>query len=168
VEGLRVNMPINMRTGPEDTQGGNRWVPARVVLPVDVPDAAEHMKVLSPLLKQARTEPALMLSDQVYRLLVRMPTSAATSLSAGLMKGTDFAATNLPGPPVPVFFGGAEVLALLPFAPRGGASVNIAMMTYNGRAEFAVNIDERAVPDTAELIADFKVALDEVLELGGA
>ena len=168
VGGLRVNMPINMRTGPEDTQGGNRWVPARVVLPVDVPDAAEHMKVLSPLLKQARTEPALMLSDQVYRLLVRMPTSAATSLSAGLMKGTDFAATNLPGPPVPVFFGGAEVLALLPFAPRGGASVNIAMMTYNGRAEFAVNIDERAVPDTAELIADFKVALDEVLELGGA
>lgn len=167
VPGLRVNMPINLRTGTEDAQGGNRWVPARVVLPVDVPDVQEHMRALQPVLRQAVNEPALMLSDQVYRLLVRLPTAAATSLSAGLMKGTDFAATNLPGPPMAVYFAGAKVLALLPFAPRGGAGVNIAMMTYNGRAQFAVNIDERAVPDPDELIGDLKAAMDEVLALGG-
>ena len=28
VPGLRVNMPINLRTGTEDANGGNRWVPA--------------------------------------------------------------------------------------------------------------------------------------------
>jgi diacylglycerol O-acyltransferase len=168
VAGLRVNMPINLRTGTEDPQGGNRWVPARVILPVDVPDAADHMHALQPVLRQAVNEPALMLSDQVYRLLVRLPTSAATSLSAGLMKGTDFAATNLPGPPMPVYFAGAQVLALLPFAPRGGSGVNVAMMTYDGRAQFAINIDERAVPDPPELVADFKSALDEVLALGAA
>ncbi len=163
VPGLRVNMPINLRTGADDTQGGNRWVPARVIVPVDVADPLDHMRALHPVLKQARTEPALMLSDQVYRLLVRMPTAASTTLSAGLMKGTDFAATNLPGPPMAVYFAGAEVQALLPFAPRGGSAVNVAMMTYNGRAQFAVNIDERAVPEPEELIADFKAALDEVL-----
>ena len=37
---------------------------------------------LHPVLKQARTEPALMLSDQVYRLLVRMPTAATRATVA--------------------------------------------------------------------------------------
>jgi WS/DGAT/MGAT family acyltransferase len=168
VPGLRVNMPINLRTGTEDSNGGNRWVPARLVLPVDVPDPGEHMKALHPLLRRAVTEPALMLSDQVYRLLVRMPTSASTALSAGLMKGTDFAATNLPGPPIPVYFSGAEVTALLPFAPRGGAAVNVAMITYNGKAAFAINVDERAVESPAELVDDFKAALAEVVATGAA
>ncbi|MGA7687974.1 MAG: wax ester/triacylglycerol synthase domain-containing protein [Jiangellales bacterium] len=168
VPGLRVNMPINLRTGTEDANGGNRWVPARVILPVDEPDASQHMKVLHPLLRQAATEPALMLSDQVYRLLVRMPTSASTALSAGLMKGTDFAATNLPGPPIPVYFSGAEVTALLPFAPRGGAALNVAMITYNGKAEFAINIDERAVENPTELVDDLKAALAEVVATGSA
>jgi WS/DGAT/MGAT family acyltransferase len=165
VPGLRVNMPVNMRTEGEDTSG-NRWVPARVVVPVDVADPVQHLHALSPVLKQARTEPALVLSDQVYRFLVRMPTAAATSVSAGLMKGTDFAATNLPGPPIPVYFAGAKVLSLLPFAPRGGAAVNVALMTYNGRGFFAVNIDERAVPDPLNLLTDLKDAAAEVLGTG--
>lgn len=166
VPGLRVNMPINTRTDSDDASGGNRWVPARVVIPVDVADVGEHIHALHPVLKQARTEPALMLSDQVYRFLVRLPTSAATSVSAGLMKGTDVAATNLPGPPLPVFFAGAEVTSMLPFAPRGGAALNIAMMTYNGRAQFAINIDERAVPDPENLVADLDTALAEVVAAG--
>lgn len=164
VSGLRVNMPINVRTEAADSGGGgNKWVPARVVVPVDVPDPAQHVRTLGPVLKQARTEPALMLSDQVYRLLVRMPTSAATAVSAGLMKGTDFAATNLPGPPIPVYFAGSKVTAMLPFAPRGGAALNVALMTYSGRGFFAINIDERAVPDAAEMVDDFRAALDEVI-----
>jgi hypothetical protein len=166
VPGLRVNMPINTRTEADDANGGNRWVPARVVIPVDVADVGEHIRALHPVLKQARTEPALMLSDQVYRFLVRLPTSAATSVSAGLMKGTDVAATNLPGPPLPVYFAGAEVTSMLPFAPRGGAALNVAMMTYNGRAQFAINIDERAVPDPENLVADLETALGEVVAAG--
>jgi hypothetical protein len=82
------------------------------------------------------------------------------------MKGTDFAATNLPGPPIPVYFAGAKVLSLLPFAPRGGAAVNVALMTYNGRGFFAVNIDERAVPDPLNLLTDLKDAAAEVLGTG--
>jgi diacylglycerol O-acyltransferase / wax synthase len=167
VTGLRVNMPINLRTGVEDAQGGNRWVPARVVVPVDVADPGDHIRALGPILKQARTEPALVLSDQVYRFLVRMPTAAATAVSAGLMKGTDVAATNLPGPPVPVYFAGSRVTALLPFAPRAGAALNVSLMTYDGRGFFAVNIDERAAPDADALVDDLRAALTDVLNSAG-
>jgi hypothetical protein len=99
-------------------------------------------------------------------MLVRLPASAATALSAGLMKGTDVAATNLPGPPVPVYFAGAQVLAMLPFAPRGGSSVNVAMMTYNGRAYLCVNVDDGAAPDPEALVEDLRAALDEVIATG--
>lgn len=36
-----------------------------------------------------------------------------------MMKGTDVAATNVPGPPIPVYMAGAKVEQMLPFAPKG-------------------------------------------------
>jgi diacylglycerol O-acyltransferase len=168
VPALRVNMPVNLRTPDDDDAavGGNRWVPARFPVPIEETDPAQRMKQLNPLLRQAATEPALVVSEPVYRLLVRLPTAAATSISAGMMLGTDFAATNVPGPPIKIYAAGAEVVQILPFAPRGGAAVNIAFMSYAGKAIMTVNIDTAAIPDTQAFMNDIKSSLKEVLELG--
>ena len=71
-EYVRVNMPVNMRTSSDDA-AGNRWVPARFPMPIDSGDAATRIRRLSPLLMQARTEPALVVSDTIYRLLTALP-----------------------------------------------------------------------------------------------
>ena len=71
-DALRVNMPINVRSDG-DSDAGNRWVPARFVVPVNVKDASDRMKQLHPILNQARTEPALPLSDVIYKLLTVLP-----------------------------------------------------------------------------------------------
>ena len=97
-EYVRVNMPVNMRTSSDDS-AGNRWVPARFPMPIDSGDPETRIRRLSPLLMQARTEPALVVSDTIYRLLTALPQSAATSVASGMMKGCDLAITNVPGPP---------------------------------------------------------------------
>jgi hypothetical protein len=163
---LRINMPVNTRRAGDGEVGGNRWVPARLLVPIDERDPAARIELLSPLLKRARTEPALLLSDHAYRLLTRLPAMVATNVSAGLMKGTDFAATNVPGPPIPIFAAGAEVLHMLAFAPKGGAAVNVAMLTYRGTVQLAVNIDLAAIPDPDLLIRCLREGFDEVLAVG--
>ena len=163
-EYLRVNMPVNMRTSSDDT-AGNRWVPARFPMPIDSGDPATRIKRLAPLLMQARKEPALVVSDTIYRLLTALPQSAATSVAAGMMKGCDLAITNVPGPPIALYASGAQVEAIVPFAPKAGAAANVGLMTYNGTAYIGINIDTRAIPDPEVFIECIRAAFDEVLAI---
>lgn len=161
---IRVNMPVNMRASG-DSAGGNRWVPARFPMPVDSGPPAERIMRLGPILAQARTEPALSVSDTVYRLLTALPQGAATSISAGMMKGCDLAITNVPGPPISLFAAGAQVLAIVPFAPKAGAAANVALMTYDGVGYVGLNIDPRAIPDPAVFVGHVRAGFDQVLAL---
>lgn len=166
---VRVNMPVNLRP-PEGSsaEGGsaNRWVPARFPMPIAEPDPVARMRQLSPILKQARTEPALAISDTIYRVLAVLPRSVTTSITAGMMKGCDIAVTNIPGPPIELYSAGARVDLVAPFAPKAGAAINVALMTYNGQACVGVNIDTRAVPDPEALIEHLVSGFDEILALG--
>ncbi len=164
-EALRVNMPINVRT-EGDGGAGNRWVPARFEVPVNVSDAAARMRQLHPILAQARMEPALPLSDVIYKLLTVLPRPLTTTIAGGLMKGTDFAATNVPGPPIPVFFAGAEVESMIPFAPKAGASVNIGLMSYNGSVFIGINTDRGAVEFPDELTDCIAASMEAVIAVG--
>lgn len=164
VDALRVNMPINVRS--DGNADGNHWVPARFPIPVNVSDAGARMKQLHPILIQARNEPALGLSDVVYRLLSTMPRPLTTVVAAKLMKCTDVAATNVPGPPMPLFIAGAQVLGMIPFAPKGGAAVNIGLLSYAGTAFIGINCDRAAIEDPDEFTDCFISALNDVVALG--
>jgi WS/DGAT/MGAT family acyltransferase len=167
-DALRVNMPVNLRTPADAGKEGNAWVPARFPVPMNEADPAKRIQQLHPVLRQARTEPAAVLTDQVFRLLTMLPTNIATYVAGGLMKGTDFVATNVPGPPIPVYFAGTQILRMLPYAPKAGAAVNCALMSYNGVAQVGVNIDTVAVPDPEELVADLRAGLEQIVALAGA
>ncbi len=164
-DALRVNMPVNLRSPADTGKQGNAWVPARFPVPMNEADPAKRIQQLHPVLRQARTEPAAVLTDQVFRLLTMLPRSIATVVAGGLMKGTDFVATNVPGPPIPVYFAGSQILRMLPYAPKAGAAVNCALMSYNGVAQVGVNIDTMSVPNPPELVADLRAGLQEIAAL---
>ena len=165
LESIRVNMPISVRTEDDDA-GGNRWVPARFVIPTDADDAAERIRDLLPVLREAQQDPALSMSDIVYRLLTVLPRPVTTVLAGSLMKGVDVAATNVPGPPVEVYMAGAKVTMLVPFAPKAGAAVNIGLMSYAGRVYLGINCDPAAVDDPDALTDCVRAAMAEVVALG--
>ena len=162
---VRVNMPVNLRHSDEAATG-NQWVPARFLIPIDIDDPRERMRTLSPLLRAARTEPALEISDFVMRRLVTLPNTVMTHVAGGLMKGTDVAATNVPGPPFPVYVAGARVQAIVPFAPKAGAAINVALMSYDGKVFLGLNIDTGSIRDPRAMVECFEEALIEVIAVG--
>ncbi len=167
---VRVNMPVNLRPKADaaPTTGGNRWVPARFPLPLGPSDAADRIAELHPLLQQTRTEPALEISEPIFRLLTSLPRPATTALAAGMMKGTDVAATNVPGPPIPMYVAGAKVDQLIPYAPKGGAAMNVALMSYNGKCGFGINLDTAAIYDHDVMVRCMEESLAEIVALGSA
>ena len=164
---LRIHMPVNLRTADEAAQGGNHWIPARFPVPLNEAGAGLRIRQLHPLLAQARNEPALGISDPVYKVLMTLPRAITTRIAGGLMKGTDFVATNVPGPPIPVYIVGSRVTRMIPFAPRGGAAINVGLMSYNGRAEIGINIDTEAVEHPDALLDCFRESFAQIVATVG-
>ncbi|MFN8126609.1 MAG: WS/DGAT domain-containing protein [Candidatus Nanopelagicales bacterium] len=57
---------------------------------------------------------------------------------------------------------GARVDQLVPFAPKGGAAMNVAFMSYNGKAEIGINLDA-AIYDHDVMVRCLKESLAQVL-----
>jgi WS/DGAT/MGAT family acyltransferase len=147
VESLRVTMPISIRN--EDTEGlaGNQFVPARFPVPLHASDVVEHMQTIRDLVARQRREPALALTESLAGILNRLPATVTTQLFGSMLKGVDFVASNVPGAPIPVYFGGAQITEQYPFGPMSGAATNITLLSWLDQVQIGVNVDPAAVPD---------------------
>lgn len=163
IDGFRINMPVSQRE-PGDDATGNHWVPARFIVPCGEKGPTTRLKQLVDVVDTARNDPALGLAEGTYKVMALLPAPATERLAGMMMKGVDVAATNVPGPPFPVYLAGAQVTTLVPFAPKSGAAINIALLTYNGTANFGINVDPAAVPDPDEFTACLAASLAKYAE----
>lgn len=73
--------------------------------------------------------------------------------------------SNVPGPPVPVYFMGARIDALYPLGPVfHGAGLNITVMSNNGRMNVGILACRELVPAVRELAELIPSELDAALE----
>lgn len=146
VDNLRVNMPISLRKPGQGAE--NAVTIARFELPVSDPDPIAVMKHVGTTVKRFRKEPALALADELAEVSRLIP----PELISAVAQASDLTASNVPGVPVPVWMGGAQVLSMYPLVATIGAAVNVTMLTYNGTASVGVSTDDAAVDDREELV----------------
>jgi len=162
VDELRVAMPINIRR-PEDPIGGNRVAIVRYLVPVGIEDPGARLQHLHEAASAAREEPAVPHTEAVLEAVSPITPAAVRPMSVHV----DFGASNVPGPPVPVYLAGAEALRFYPFGPTGGSAVNVTLLSYRGTCCIGVNSDARAIPDGDRFLACLADGFDEVLAVGG-
>jgi WS/DGAT/MGAT family acyltransferase len=159
---LRVNMPISLRT-ESSSLGGNSWAPARFALPLNADDVEAHMRDIHDIVATQRAEPALRYANHIAGVLDRLPTPVLTEVFTNMLSSLDFAATNIPGAPIALYFAGARIDKMETFAPTGGASVNFALLTYQDQANVTLNVDPAAVADPDVLLSSIKAGFAEVM-----
>ncbi|MGD9997570.1 MAG: wax ester/triacylglycerol synthase domain-containing protein [Ilumatobacteraceae bacterium] len=164
LDALRINMPVNLR-GPDDPPGANRFVPVRMIVPVEHDGAPDRMRRIDELSRAWRDEPALPITDLISGALTMLNPAISTPIMAGMLKCVDLVATNVPGFERPVFLAGAEVLRQFAFAPPSGAGMSIALMSYVDRCCIGVNVDTAAVPDGRALVDCLQAGFDDVLSV---
>jgi WS/DGAT/MGAT family acyltransferase len=165
VDGLRMTMPINIRTGSRANVAGNQFVPARFVVPVGIDDPIKRMTAIRELVEKERAEPALMLTDTIANILNRLPATVTTNVFGSMLKGVDFVTTNVPGPPIPVYMAGARIDAQYAFGPMTGAATNIALLSHCDTVHLGVNTDPAAIPDPDTFVACLHDSFDELCAL---
>ena len=69
--------------------------------------------------------------------------------------------SNVPGPPFPLYYAGAQLEYTLPMGPvMEGAGLNITVMSSNGQMHVGLIACREAMPDIATLAGHFPTELD--------
>jgi diacylglycerol O-acyltransferase / wax synthase len=161
---IRMNMPISVRGG-DSANIDNRFVPARMVLPLSDAEPAQRIGQVKELLRSARAEPALPHVNDISGVISRFGPAAAVSILGAMLKGVDITTSNVPGPPFPVFMAGARVGEFFAFGPLAGAAINITLFSYDGTVHLGVNSDRAAVGDHELFTRCLRAAIDDTVAL---
>ncbi len=166
---VRAAMPISLRKS-DDLDSHN----SVQILPVDLLvgsyDSASRLEAVSRKTAVAKKSMLPQLTDAVATLTER--TLPAPLLSWVMQKATesgnwqiDTFITNVPGPPMQLFFAGDAVTALIPIVPIASGSkvqIVISVLSYNGHLGFAITGDGVAATDIDVLLNGVIEELDRL------
>jgi len=161
---LIAGVPMSTRSEADKGQGGNAVVFLRASLHTDEPDLVERLRKISREMsgvkQRQRALPASLMGDWA-----QLPAPALMARAARLYENFgiqdyhtpafNLVISNVPGPPVPLYFAGLKVLANYPISiPFHGAAFNITLMSYCGKLDFGLIADRDTMPDIS-LFADY-------------
>jgi diacylglycerol O-acyltransferase len=162
---VRAMVPVSIRLPGEESLT-NRVSAVLVSLPCGEPDPVRRLELIrgqSAALKESRQAigPAL-----AAGLLGLAPNVLAVVARAALRLRQPFVhtiATNVPGPPVPLYAMGRRLVAIYPYVPlAGGIRVSIGVVSYLDTLHFGVTADFDAMPDVETLTTGIRRGFDEL------
>ncbi|MCH9816986.1 MAG: WS/DGAT domain-containing protein [Actinomycetia bacterium] len=156
---LRFIIPVSLRDTSKDGSTANEVALARFPLPVTGVSVAERLQAAHDEVRRWRDEPALALTNPIMDAswLVPVPVLARSA------RGTDVTTSNVPGPPIPCYISGAQIVGTWPLVATGGGAANITMVTYDGTAFVGVSSDDKAIADPDAFLADLRDGFAEVI-----
>jgi WS/DGAT/MGAT family acyltransferase len=166
---IRAMVPVSVRT--EDEQGalGNRVSSYFVDLPVGEPSPVLRLHQVSYAMtahkesgQSVGADALIAISGFVAPTLHAMGARVAAGFSRRLF---NVVVTNVPGPQVPLYAAGAEMLEVFPVVPIAkGQAVSIGLTSYNGGVYYGLNADRDAMPDIDVLAQCIEESLGELVE----
>jgi WS/DGAT/MGAT family acyltransferase len=168
---FRVMAPVSVRSESERGVLGNRVSAWIVPLPIGETDRRVQLERI--------TERTTRLKESNSAVGAAVLTQAAeytpsTLLALGARNMTrllpfNLVVTNVPGPQVPMYMIGAELLECFPHVPlTDRLGLGIALMSYNGKLCWGFNADYDLVPDLREFVAAIEASFNELMGLASA
>ena len=160
VGSLHLTMPISLRAAG-DPPGGNHITLMRFDIPVGLADPAERIREIRRCTDRVRHEKSLPHTQSIAGVLNRLPRWYIGSI----LRHVDFLASDVPGIPIPVSLGGAEVRMQYAFGPTIGSAVNVTLLTYVDTCALGIDVDTGAIPDVEVFYDCLQAGFEEVLAL---
>ena len=181
---LVAAVPVSVRSEAEKGTHGNKVMMARTALGTHIEDPVERLAAISKRMgavkKSLKATPAKLMMDWVD-----LPSPALLAQAARLYENFsiqdyvyppyNLVISNVPGPPQPLYFAGAKVLANYPVSiPFHGLAFNITVMSYQDNLDVGLTGHRGTVPDAekitqamADALADLKRRAQQQLKKAG-
>ncbi|MDQ1430141.1 MAG: diacylglycerol O-acyltransferase / wax synthase [Actinomycetota bacterium] len=167
---LKVFCPVSVRDDDQHLQLGNRISAMLVPLPVGEPDPRARLDAIRASTadlkerRQAVGAAALLgLSEYAAPTLLGLAARAAHA-----QRFANLIVTNIPGPQVPLYCLGAQMLEVYPIVPLSrNLTLNVAILSYCGQLHFGIIGDGASGRDLELLAGGIEDAFAELLRSGG-
>jgi diacylglycerol O-acyltransferase / wax synthase len=171
VDGLELKalVPVSIRTVDEHGELGNKLTAMRGPLPVGIADPVARLHEITTAMEDLKSSKQPLGAEAIWGLndwfrdfappVLLLPT-AAINFSTRLF---NLLVTNFPGPQVPFYVLGRELVAIHPvgFLARNHA-LAIAILSYNGAVSFGLLADPDALPDADRLPGHLRASFEEL------
>jgi diacylglycerol O-acyltransferase len=171
---LVAAVPVSVRTEQEKGKGGNRVSTMMAPLPTQLDDPVARLEACHQAMRAAKQQhgalPADLLADVAQFAMPALAGQAAraTARLRLVERANPFnlIVSNVPGPPIDLYYAGGKVLAYYPLsAIADGQGLNITVMSLAGGMHFGLIADRELVPDV-DVLAQYLV--DELVVLSMA
>ncbi|HEX5880131.1 MAG TPA: wax ester/triacylglycerol synthase family O-acyltransferase [Actinomycetota bacterium] len=157
---LRVMVPISLHHEQPGQARGNQIGYMVVPLPLGEPNPVRRLELIA--------------GETAARKQQARPQSASGILSLPVVQRASYrfqphqrfvnlSVTNVPGPPVPLYLAGAQLLELFPVAPiLGNLTLTVGVLSYAGQLNLTAMADQATCPDVEVFAQGVRGALDEL------
>jgi diacylglycerol O-acyltransferase len=162
---LLATVPMSVRETSKRDKGANKVSALFTRLGTDLEDPLERLELLAESNRHAKDHaqaiPADSLQDwaefaapRTFGLAVRAYASLRLAEKHPVVH--NLVISNVPGPPIPLYFMGAEIVALAPLGPVfHGAGLNVTVMSNNGKVHVGIIACRESMPDVDALAQRF-------------
>ncbi len=173
---LTTIVPVSTQVA-DDTHAGNQIASTPVSLPTHVDDPLERVQAVfestssaKSMLKAVRARSIQSIGEIAPPLLLNLASrTIQTDTITGLMPTpVSLVVSNVPGPPIPLYMGGAKVLGIYTSSVlMANMGCNITMLSYEDRVDFGITVDPDMIPRAHRIGDLLQASLAELLKAAG-
>ena len=166
-------VPVSVRDESKRSKGSNKVSGMFTKLFTEIEDPIERLKAISESNADAKEHHHAIDADTLQdwaEFAAPRTFGTAVRVYSGLRLADrhpvvhNLVISNVPGPPVPVYFMGAKIEALYPLGPVfHGAGLNITVMSNNGRMNVGLLACRELMPAVWDLAKDIPLELEAML-----
>jgi len=169
---LLATVPVSVRSESKRTEGANKVSALFTRLGTDIEDPLERLEELATANRHAKEHHKAISADSLqdwaefaaprtFGLAVRAYASLRLAERHPVVH--NLVISNVPGPPLPLYFMGAGIEGMYPLGPVfHGAGLNITVMSNNGRVGVGVIACRESMPDVDDLARRFPAELERL------
>jgi diacylglycerol O-acyltransferase / wax synthase len=152
---LKVSVVASTRGPADEPALGNRVAILLVPVPVGEPDAIRRLAAIAKASAERKRRPPYQPAGRfAQRWMVR---------AMSHQRLVNLLVSNLPGPPMPMYFAGARILEVFQVGVvQGNITVSVGVLSYAGQLNFDIVGDADAVPDLDAFAAGLSDALGDL------
>jgi diacylglycerol O-acyltransferase len=152
---FRALVPVSVRTTAQRHTLGNQVSFLVAALPLAAREPAERLRLVSETTRRLKSSKQTLGAEVLEEISdwTWPPLFALYAQLGARSRAYNVVITNVPGPQVPAYLLGAEMLASYPLVPLfSNQALGIALFSYNGGLFWGFNADWDALPDLHELV----------------
>ncbi|MGH2751900.1 MAG: WS/DGAT/MGAT family O-acyltransferase, partial [Actinomycetota bacterium] len=163
---LRAMVPVSVRADHQRGTLGNMVANVWAVLPVYEPDPLERLQVISESMRDLKSSGQAVGAQLLTTLGEFAPPTivAQASRLVARQRAFNLVVTNVPGPQIPLYTLGREMIEVFPVLPlSGNTTLGVALLSYNGSVGFGLLGDYETTEDLGELAEGIEKSVAELL-----